>query len=172
MTRKEQEQWKDMGVQPRGIRAINNLNKERKAKGEPEVTPKAVNDHIDQVRTKIIAEKITQDQPMTCTLCENIVTVRLTATQARMSALYDEKAKDFKCSQCRNRWTKPRPDGKPHGPNEPCQCAHCDFVYPGFNYIEILRHCRAVHPEFYRRKWETEIIPTGQATLFPGWEPK
>jgi len=71
-----------------------------------------------------------------------------------------------------NRWTKPRADGKPHS-GEPVECAHCNHTYPFFDYPAILRHCRVAHKEFYRRKWEAEVVPTGQDRnpMFAGYRP-
>lgn len=71
-----------------------------------------------------------------------------------------------------DRWTKPRMDGRLHEPSEPCECAHCSHIYPGFNERFIILHCRQEHPEFYKIKWEQEIVPSGMAPLYPGWEPK
>lgn len=61
------------------------------------------------------------------------------------------------------RWTKPRTDGQPHG-NEPCECAHCSHVFPKFDYLEIVRHARFHHREFYRIKWETELASNPQTS--------
>jgi len=53
MTRQEMENWKAMGMNPRGIRAINQLNKTRTVK----VTTQAVNDLIAKTAAAIAAEK-------------------------------------------------------------------------------------------------------------------
>jgi hypothetical protein len=67
------------------------------------------------------------------------------------------------------RWTKPRPDGKPYSRTEPCECAHCDHVYSGFDQLEIIRHCREHHRAFYRHKWETELA--NRATVDQSYAP-
>jgi nuclear transport factor 2 (NTF2) superfamily protein len=69
------------------------------------------------------------------------------------------------------RWTKPRPDGKPHNGRNSVLCAHCEHIYPCWDYIAVLLHCRETHREFYRRKWETEIVPSGQHTRMAGYAP-
>ena len=55
MTRKEINNWKDMGVQPRGIRLLRQINKDRAQTGTgPQITTDAVN-HLLQ-KHALIAE--------------------------------------------------------------------------------------------------------------------
>ena len=55
MTKKEQDAWKDMGMTARGIRSLSKFNKDRKSKGQPEVTTAGVDALIAKESAEIKA---------------------------------------------------------------------------------------------------------------------